>query len=78
MKNQQKPDPFLKTLRLFVGKKELPTSQRYCNIMKRFGPSCFIKNDLLMIKHIEHSSAFSGQDKQDSTRYCNYVHILGQ
>ena len=28
--------------------------------------------------HIEHSSAFSGQDKQDSTRYCNYVHILGQ
>ena len=50
IRKQQKSDPFLVKLRHFVEEKELTKGQRYCNIIKRFGPSCFVKDDLLLIK----------------------------
>ena len=48
--NQQKEDPFIQQLRIFIEEKILPKA-RYRNIIKRFGPNAFIdKRGLVMIR----------------------------
>lgn len=44
---QQQDDPFIASLRHFVITKELPNDPTLRNIIKRFGPSCFLENNLV-------------------------------
>ena len=50
LKKQQSIDPFIQAVKYFVTDKVLPT-QRYRNIIKRWGPDCFEKNGIMMIRY---------------------------
>ena len=50
LKLQQKEDPFIIKLKTFLKDKILPTG-RYRNIIKRWGPHCYEKKGLIMIRH---------------------------
>ena len=50
LKQQQGIDPFVQALRYFVKDKVLP-KERYRNIVKRWGPLCFDKQGVTMIKY---------------------------
>ena len=50
LKHQQLTDPLVQAIKYFVTDKVLPV-QRYRNIIKRFGPTCFEKKGIMMIKY---------------------------
>ena len=50
LRKQQEIDPFVQAVKYFVTHKILPT-ERYRNLIKRWGPHCFLKEGLVMIKH---------------------------
>ena len=50
LKHQQTMDPLVQAIKYFVTDKVLP-AQRYRNIIKRFGPNCFEKKGIMMIRY---------------------------
>ena len=50
LKQQQDLDPFIQAMKVFVKDKHLP-KERYRNIIKRWGPHCFDKQGITMIKY---------------------------
>ena len=50
LRHQQAMDPLVQAIKYFVTDKILP-AQRYRNIIKRFGPTCFEKKGIMMIKY---------------------------
>ena len=50
LRQQQQIDPFIQAIKYFVTDKILPT-HRYRDIIKRWGPHCFEKQGLMMIKY---------------------------
>ena len=50
LKYQQKLDPFVQSVKYFVTDKVLP-SKKYRNIIKTWGPHCFEKNGIMMVRY---------------------------
>ena len=50
LRNQQSIDPFVQAVKYFITHKILP-KDRYRNLIKRWGPYCFLKEGLVMMKH---------------------------
>ena len=50
LRKQQEIDPFVQAVKYFVTHKILP-KDRYRNLIKRWGPHCFLREGLVMIKH---------------------------
>lgn len=48
LKQQQNDDPFISSIKEFIHSKSLPNSQPLKSLTKKFGPSCFLKNGLVM------------------------------
>jgi len=50
LKKQQKLDPFIQSIKYFITDKVLP-SKRYRNTIKTWGPHCYEKKGLMLVKH---------------------------
>ena len=50
LRKQQSIDPFVQAVKYFITHKILP-KDRYRNLIKRWGPHCFLKEGLVMLKH---------------------------
>ena len=52
MKMQQSDDPFIQAIVHFIKTKALP-SERFRSMVKRWGPSCFLHKDIVMVKYVQ-------------------------